>query len=146
MSYNQKSHFKPLSDIFSVFDAPFPTMSLSTAKYPPINISSPVEENGVETYFIEYALAGFSRDEINIESERKVHQGQSYNVVSVTASKSDKGKVDYLKHGIAYRDVNHSTILSNQDVILNAKYENGILTVFIKRENEIEKGTSIPIE
>jgi len=117
------------------------------SNFPRINISMiETDEDGNGTYFIEYALAGYSRDEINLEEDSTNYSGHNFNVLKLTAKKLDGTDVKkYHQQNIAYRDIEHSMIISPQDHIKNASYKDGILTVTIERIVQQSKGRSINI-
>ncbi len=117
-----------INDAFAALDDPFRDIwSMTTANFPPYNIIS--EEDGKE-YVIEIAAAGFSRTEIQIESEN--------NVLTVTGvreqrDQTTKDKVTYLTHGIAYRNFTRSFTLAQNIVIDSAVFEDGLLKIRLSR-------------
>lgn len=114
--------------------------------FPRINVSMiNTDEEGNGTYFIEYALAGYSRDEIRLEEDSTTYAGHTFNVLKLTAKKVEGNDVSYSTQNIAYRDIEHSVLISPQDHIKSADYKDGILKVYIERVVEQSKGRSITI-
>lgn len=126
---------KLFQDFFTSNGTNFPLVSKSQ-NYPPMNVTSLDDnENGHEYYNIEYALAGFSRDEITVDTETIIRYGNAYNTVTVRAKKASEPKT-YMLQNIAFRDVERTVILSNRDSIIDASYVDGILTLKIERDND----------
>lgn len=126
----------------------FGTLPMINGKsnFPRINVSMiDTDERGNGTYFIEYALAGYSRDDINLEEDSTTYAGHNFNVLKLTAKTSHGSDVKYMQHNIAYRDIEHSMLISPQDRIANASYKDGILKVEIERVVQQSKGRSINI-
>ncbi|MFQ6333922.1 Hsp20 family protein [Methylophilus sp. 3sh_L] len=108
--------------------------------YPPYNIEL-VDENA---YKIVMAVAGFQRDELEIETE---HQA-----LRVTGRKAKKEQEStYLHRGIATRDFEHKFQLADHVKVTGAQLENGLLTIALVREipealkpRKIEIGAAVP--
>jgi molecular chaperone IbpA len=91
--------------------------------YPPYNVEL-VSEN---EYRIVMALAGFSRNEIEIVSER--------DTLLVTGRKQkDDVQRHYLHRGIAQRDFEQRFQLANHVKVVSTAFDNGILTIELVRE------------
>ena len=91
--------------------------------WPPYNI----EKTGEESYRITMAVAGFLPDEIEL-----VQQG---NVLLVNGQKhAEPEGVQILHRGIATRAFKQSFNLADFVKVTEAKLENGLLTVALKRE------------
>jgi molecular chaperone IbpA len=107
----------------------------SEAAYPPYNI----EKTGEDAYRLTMAVAGFSRDEIDIT----VHE----NALTVTgkAKNGDNGG-RYLHRGIARRAFERRFTLADHLKVVGASLDNGMLHVDLVREvPEAMKPRSIPI-
>ncbi len=91
--------------------------------YPPYNVEL-VEEN---QYRITMAVAGFNRDELDLEFER-----DSLKVVG-RRNRQDDGKT-YLHRGIAERDFEHRFKLADHVSVTGAALENGLLQIDLVRE------------
>jgi len=95
----------------------------TNAGYPPYNI----EVIGNDNYRITLALAGFSEDELTIETEA--------NVLRVRGSKSpDNSEKSYLYQGIAGRDFERRYQLADHVKVTSAKLENGLLHIDLVKE------------
>lgn len=91
--------------------------------YPPYNIELVSEDQ----YRIVMALAGFSRDEIEIVTER--------DSLHVTGRKQkDDVQRTFLHRGIAARDFEQRFQLANHVKVTSASFDNGMLTIELVRE------------
>ena len=91
--------------------------------YPPYNI----EKTGEETYRVTMAVAGFSRDEIDVT----VHE----NSLLVTGkAKTDEDEGRYLHRGIARRAFERRFSLADHIKIVGASLDNGMLHVDLVHE------------
>jgi molecular chaperone IbpA len=95
----------------------------SAPSYPPYNIELVSEDN----YRIVMALAGFTRDEVEIVAER--------DSLHVTGRKhKDETQRTYLHRGIAARDFEQRFQLANHVKVTSASFDNGMLTIELVRE------------
>ena len=97
----------------------------NTASYPPYNIVRLSED----AYRIELAVAGFSQDELTIESEQSR--------LTITGSQNDDSandSDDYLHRGIAGRGFERRFQLADHVVVESADLANGMLSISLKRE------------
>jgi molecular chaperone IbpA len=91
--------------------------------YPPYNVELVAEDK----YRIVMALAGFTRDEVEIVSER--------DTLRVTGRKQkDEVQRTYLHRGIAARDFEQRFQLANHVKVVSAGFDNGMLTIDLVRE------------
>ncbi|MBR9911916.1 MAG: Hsp20 family protein [Gammaproteobacteria bacterium] len=91
--------------------------------YPPYNIEL-LDEN---EYRITMALAGFTRAELNIETEQ--------NTLKISGKKAeDSGARKFLHQGIAARNFERHFQLADHVKVENARLENGLLHVELVRE------------
>jgi len=108
--------------LFSALDG----LNLQEGKssYPPYNI----ERTGQDTYRISVAVAGFSKDEISIESKE--------NNLTIRGGKTTEinDDRDFLHQGIARRAFDLRFQLADYVEIVGADLENGLLHVSLKRE------------
>ena len=88
--------------------------------FPPYNI----RKEGDYNYVIEMALAGFGKDDIEVEI--------SDGTLSIRSDKKDDDS-DNLYRGISYRRFDRKFTLSEDIVVKRAKLENGMLTVDLER-------------
>ncbi|GAB3473123.1 Hsp20 family protein [Massilia terrae] len=94
-----------------------------TPSYPPYNIELVSEDQ----YRIVMALAGFSRDEVEILTER--------DTLAVTGRKhKDDAQKTFLHRGIAARDFEQRFQLANHVKVTAASFDNGMLTIELVRE------------
>ena len=107
-----------LESFFNRLDA----LQDSTAtNYPPYNI---IVRDG-ETFDLEIALAGWSREDIEVATER--------NVLSVSARRSGTDDREYAHKGISQRSFAKNWQLADDAVVDAVKYENGLLTITLKK-------------
>ena len=108
------------------FDRLFDSMLNHPSKnftYPPYNIVKHSDDN----YTIEMAVAGFSKDDIAIETKE--------NTLSIKSK--EKGEVvdetTYLHKGISNRAFKRTFTISDDVVVKGATFENGLLNVELER-------------
>ncbi|MDQ7990864.1 MAG: Hsp20 family protein [Candidatus Dactylopiibacterium sp.] len=103
--------------------------------YPPYNIELVSEDK----YRITMAVAGFSREELDIESEK--------NTLRVAGRKATDAEArNYLHRGIAARDFEQRFQLADHVKVVAARFENGLLDIELEREiPEAEKPRKIVI-
>ena len=107
--------------------------NVSSTGFPPYNI----RKEGDYHYVIEMALAGFSKEDIEIE----VADG----TLSVRSDKKDDAS-DNLYRGISFRKFNRKFTLSDDIVVNDAALDNGMLTINLERiVPEEKKPRLIPI-
>ena len=115
----------PLARQFVGFDTLFDELNeMATRKepnYPAYNIAKDDDEH----YRIELALAGFSRDEISIQTEK--------GILTVAANKGEDN-ANYLHQGIAKRAFSKAFRLAEYIKVDDAQFTDGILTIFLRRE------------
>jgi molecular chaperone IbpA len=95
----------------------------SAPSYPPYNIELVAEDQ----YRITMAVAGFTRSELDIESERDV-------LKIVGRKQKEEAQNRYLHRGIAARDFEHSFRLADHVKVTSAKLDNGLLSIELVRE------------
>jgi molecular chaperone IbpA len=109
-------------DVFdNIFDSVFNLNESSTA-YPPYNIIK--SENN---YTITMAIAGFTRDEVDISVE------ENELTIKGISNNSDE-KIEFLYKGIAARNFERKFQLADTIKVVDASYENGLLNIFLERE------------
>lgn len=122
--------FKDFDKFFVGFDEQFnriaklhDDLTKNIPNYPPFNIKK-VDEN---KYVIEMAVAGFSRQELEIEfaDDKLIVKGNA---------QDDKGEgVEWLHKGIAARNFTHTFALNDQVEIQGAELLNGMLKIALER-------------
>lgn len=98
--------------------------------YPPFNIS---KANGEDVYDITLAVAGFKKEDIDIELENGTLK------ISGTSAVLDNEGVEYLHKGIAERNFTRTFKLVDFIEVKEAKLEDGILRVKLYRNVPEEK-------
>ncbi len=121
-------------DVFdNVFDSVF-NLNESNTSYPPYNILK--SDNN---YTISLAIAGFSKDEIDISL-------QENELVIKGVAKDQNNKIEFLHRGIAGRNFERKFRLADTIKVSDASYENGLLNVYLEREiPEHQKARKIEI-
>lgn len=97
-------------------------MDVSDVSYPPYNI----EKVGEEEYRIVVALAGFTKDDIEIITEQ--------NSLTIRGSATQGENAEFLHRGIAGRSFERRFDLADFIEVRNASLENGLLTIELERE------------
>ena len=106
-----------------------------TSAYPPYNI----EKRDYDSYLITVAVAGFDRNELELETENGTLKVKGRKVASM-------GERQFLHQGIAERDFELAFKLSQHVEVQGAKLEHGLLTIELARElPEALKPRAIPI-
>ena len=115
----------PMARQFVGFDSLFNELNEMAARkesnYPAYNIAKEDEEH----YRIEVALAGFSSDDISIETEK--------GMLKIEANKTE-ARADYIHQGIAQRGFSKMFRLAEHMKIDDALFVDGILTIALHRE------------
>lgn len=103
-------------------------------KYPPHDIVK-VGEN---QYQIVLAIAGFTKENIDISIEKRV--------LTIRGSKPNESGVEYLYKGISQRQFKREFVLQTDVIVGSAKFENGLLTINLERvvpEAELRRTISL---
>mgnify|MGYP001428289865 FL=1 len=121
-------NFNQLTPYAVGFDRMFDTLNryvdnnVNSTGFPPYNI----QKVGDYNYTIEMALAGFSKDDIEVE----VAEG----TLSIRSDKKEEPDDEFTYHrGISYRKFERKFTLADDLVINGAKLENGMLTIDLER-------------
>ena len=135
MTKNQLSIFNQLRPITVGFDNVFDHFermfnddffNVPTVNYPPYNIV----KTGANTYNVEVALAGFSRDDVSVEFAEGI-----LTIKSIDRAESDKQDADgdIIHKGISKRYFSKSFTVSDDVEIKGAELKDGLLTVSLER-------------
>ena len=135
MTKNQLSIFNQLRPVTVGFDNVFDHFermfnddffNVPTVNYPPYNIV----KTGVNTYNVEVALAGFSRDDVSVEFAEGI-----LTIKSKDRTVSDKQDADgdIIHKGISKRYFSKSFTVSDDVEIKGAELKDGLLTVSLER-------------
>ena len=106
-----------LDEWFKRFDTAFE----SHTNYPPYNL---VKESNVD-FRLEIALAGYKREDIEVTTE--------WNKLFVEAKKSGNLDDEYLHQGLAKRAFTRTWTLSDDVVVGDVSYVDGLLTIKLNR-------------
>lgn len=90
--------------------------------YPPYNLVKDSETK----WRIELALAGWSREDIEVSTETNV-------LIVKSKSAKDKGEGEYLHRGVATRTFARGINLADDVEVGEVKFENGLLTIELNR-------------
>lgn len=102
--------------------------------YPPHNIIAVSDTE----FNLELAIAGFKKEEITIEEEDSV--------LTVKGNKPDSDEDSYQYRGIAKRNFTKSFRIAEHFEIGNATLEDGILTIFFKKNAPLSQVKVIAIK
>ena len=123
--------FDPFKNMTVGFDNIFDQLStlsdFDIPNYPPYNIKKIDKEN----YQLEMALAGFSKDEIDVEVKE--------NTLTISGKSSDKEEDSFVHQGIARRAFKRRWTLAEHLEVDEAKLKDGILIVKMKLNLPEEK-------
>ena len=96
--------------------------NVQSSGFPPYNI----QKGGDYNYSIEIALAGFSKDDIEVEVAE--------NTLSVRSDKKAEPEDEFTYHrGISYRRFDRKFTLADDIVVTSATLENGLLRIDLER-------------
>ena len=93
----------------------------NTSNFPPYNV---IKEDD-DTYIIEFAVAGFSKNDITVKQEK--------NALIIEGSVEENEEVNYVHKGIATRSFTRAFALADHVEVISAEFENGILSVKVER-------------
>jgi molecular chaperone IbpA len=99
----------------------FDTTSESHTNYPPYNL---VKESSVD-FRLEIALAGYKRDDIKVSTE--------WNKLFVESGKVRNSEDEYIHQGLAKRAFTRTWTLSDDVVVGDVSFEDGLLTIKLNR-------------
>ena len=99
----------------------------TSSGFPPYNI----RKEGEFSYVIDMALAGFSKDDIEVE----VADG----LLAVRSVKENEENEESIYRGISYRKFNRKFTLADEIVVKDASLKNGMLVISLERVVPEEK-------
>lgn len=136
-----EKHFVGFDEQLNKFTKIHNDLTKNIPNYPPYNIKK-VDDN---KYVIELAVAGFSKQELELE----INDG----VLTVTGNTTlgsemeDGSNVEYLWKGISNRAFTRTFTLADSVQIKNAEYVNGLLKVWLEKlVPETKKAKKIEIK
>jgi molecular chaperone IbpA len=123
----------PFTQIQTIFNDPFflgfgdqfvrwETNKKTASSFPPYNVKQIDEDN----YTIELAVAGYSREDLDIKVEK--------DTLTIKSDKENDDKSDFLHRGIAGRNFTQHFTLGEYMIVKSASLENGMLTIKIERD------------
>lgn len=121
---------------FEAFEERLDRLAKSAESYPPYNIERIATDDGGETFIISIAVAGFSRDELEVVVEDYQLQ--------VRGRAEDKSEREFLHRGIATRQFQRAFLLADGMTVEGAEIRDGLLQ--IKVEQPAASGMSRKIE
>jgi molecular chaperone IbpA len=114
-------YFVGFEDQFNRLSKMHDDLTKSIPNYPPYNI----KKTGENTYAIELAVAGFGKQDIEIE----LAEGK----LIVKGTTSDNSDENFLFKGIANRAFTRAFALDDQVEVQDAEMINGMLRIFLER-------------
>ena len=111
-----------MEDMFRRLDA----LADSGTNYPPYNIVKNYDDDGTELQQLQIALAGYYKEAIEVALEK--------NVLSVSVAKGIESEGEYVHRGIAQRSFAKNWQLSDDTVIDNVKFVDGMLYINLRQE------------
>jgi len=122
------NQLRPISigfdNVFTHFERMFEDdLYITAGNYPPYNIV----KTGPEKYNIEVALAGYSKEDINVDFAEGL-----LTIKSVKEEKSNE-KDDMLHKGIAKRHFSRTFTIADDVEVKDAELKDGLLKVFLNR-------------
>ena len=116
-------HYTPHSIGFDETFSRLEALAGAGKSYPPYNVVHGSDGRTI----LEVALAGFSREDIGVETER--------NVLTISARKSPEEKErDYAHRGISYKTFSKNWPLADDVEVEDVDFVDGLLTVILKKE------------
>jgi len=116
-------HYTPHSIGFDETFSRLEALAGAGKSYPPYNVVHGSDGRTI----LEVALAGFSREDIGVETER--------NVLTISARKSPEEKErDYAHRGISYKTFSKNWQLADDVEVEDVDFVDGLLTVILKKE------------
>ena len=98
------------------------TFAGSGTNYPPYNIYNGSDSRTI----LEVALAGFSKEELSVETER--------NVLTISANKSSKEEKKYSHKGISHKNFSRNWQLADDVEVESVDFKDGLLTITLMKE------------
>ena len=98
------------------------TFAGSGTNYPPYNIYNGSDSRTI----LEVALAGFSKEELSVETER--------NVLTISANKSSKEEKKYSHKGISNKNFSRNWQLADDVEVESVDFKDGLLTITLMKE------------
>ena len=126
MTTRKLNYYAPLAIGIDRFFTEVENAIKGNTTYPPHNVI----KDGVDAYAIELAVAGFSRDQISIETQD--------GLLKITGD-TQKDEREYAYKGISTRSFTRQFTLAEYVEVTDAKLADGILRISLKRNVPEEK-------
>jgi len=108
--------------IDKMFNQVFNNIANTTVKYPPYNVINVIDDD----YKLEFAVAGFNKDELEVVVER--------NKLIIKGKSNNDEEPVYLHRGIAKRAFQQSFTLAPEIIVTGSDLVDGILSIYMKKE------------
>ena len=126
-------------DMFDQFESILGNGGMVQSNYPPYNI----RKAGKDKYAIEVAVAGFSKDDVEVEFEDKLLTVRTKKVDKTVEKDGD----EIIHKGISQRSFSRSFTISDDVKVSDAKLQDGLLTISCEKIiPEQKKKKLIPIK
>jgi len=126
-------------DMFDQFESMLGNGGMVQSNYPPYNI----RRAGKDKYAIEVAVAGFSKDDVEVEFEDKLLTVRTKKVDKTVEKDGD----EIIHKGISQRSFSRSFTISDDVKVSDAKLQDGLLTISCEKIiPEQKKKKLIPIK
>ena len=127
-------------DMFDQFESMLGNGGLSTqSNYPPYNI----RRAGKDQYAIELAIAGFNKDDVEVEYEDNLLTVKTKKVIKT----AEKGDDDIIHKGISQRSFSRSFTIADDVKVNGAELKDGLLTINCEKiVPEQKKKKLIPVK
>jgi molecular chaperone IbpA len=106
----------------------------NTSTYPPYNVIKHGDGSSSDEYIMEFAVAGFKKEDITIQTEK----GVLYVVGELPERKFEDGE-GYIHKGIATRKFSRSFTLPEYVEVVDARIEDGMLYISLVKDIPEEK-------
>ena len=126
-------------DMFDQFESMLGNGGLVQNNYPPYNI----RKAGKDKYAIELAVAGFNKNDVEIEYEDKILTVKTKKVDKTV----EKNGSEIIHRGISQRSFSRSFTIADDVKVIGAELKDGLLTIACEKiVPEQKKKTLIPIK
>ena len=137
------SSLRPFSigfdDMFDQFESMLGNGGMVQSNYPPYNI----RKVGKDKYAIEVAIAGFNKDDVEVEFEDKVLTVRTKKIEKTVEKNGD----EIIHKGISQRSFSKSFTIADDVKVGEAKLKDGLLTINCEKIiPEQKKKKLIPIQ
>lgn len=110
---------------FDAFEERFDRLAKASEGYPPYNIERAAQQEGGETWFISIAVAGFTRNDLEVIAED--------NQLIVRGRQTEDGARQFLHRGIAARQFQRTFLLADGMRVEGAELSHGLLVITVYR-------------